>query len=284
MDIGVLTVTFNGERVLPELIDSLSRQRTDLSWEHVIVDNGSSDGTIALLEEYRDRSGHPVKILDGSDRAGNIPYVRNVAAKNASAELLVYCDQDDVVEDGWIEGAYQGLSCNGAIMGRIIQLNGKGAGRLMNPSVFSESPVVESCNLGVRRSVLRAVGGFDEDLAGYGMDDSELAIRLRKSGIDIVGAPQMVIRARRSTGIRTRVAKVFSSARTEVLVWGKHPDVFPGYATWRYVCRETLMIPGVVIRHARYRNLAAVDRCARVVVTNVAHYSALIRPRKTGAA
>lgn len=59
----------------------------------------------------------------------------------------------------------------------------------MNPSIHTGRPVVESCNFGVRREVLEAVGGFDEQLPAYGLDDSELALRLRKAGVTISPSP-----------------------------------------------------------------------------------------------
>lgn len=53
MKISILTATYNAEKFLPGLIESI-RNQTDRDFEWVVVDGGSSDGTIALIEASGD--------------------------------------------------------------------------------------------------------------------------------------------------------------------------------------------------------------------------------------
>lgn len=277
--ISVLTVTYNGRPYLPSLLASLASQESDFPWEYVVVDNGSTDDTVEYLREASTSFPTRLTVVDGSAKPGNIPYVRNLAADEARADRLVYCDQDDIVQPGWLNAAASGLSEHGALMGLIRELVPAGTAeaepRVMNPTVYSDLPIVESCNFAVRRSVLESVGGFDEDLAGYGMDDSELSIRLRKSGYRIVGCPEMVIHARGTASPTKRFRKVFSSAQTEILVWSKHPDVFPGRLSWRYFRRELVFNLRRGLLSALKRGGVSRSAGARAVVTSLAHAKAL---------
>lgn len=59
--VGVLTPVYNGERYLGECIESVLQQ-TYLDWEHVIVDNQSTDGTVAIAEAYA-RKDSRIKVV-----------------------------------------------------------------------------------------------------------------------------------------------------------------------------------------------------------------------------
>lgn len=279
--ISVLTITFNGAAYLPVLMASLARQDVDFAWEYVVVDNASADDTWDVVTELARTFPVPVRIVDGGAKPGNIPYVRNLAAASGQADHLVYCDQDDIVEAGWLAAAEEGLRQYEAVMGLIHELADEtgAAPRVMNPSVYTALPIVESCNFAVRRAALETVGGFDEDLAGYGMDDSELALRLRKAGHSIVGWPSMRIQARQTVGTMNRVRKVFSSARTEMVVWEKHADVYGDRRNLRFLLNETranLRVGWMALRGGKG---VSKNRGARAVVTSAGHVYEFVRPR-----
>jgi glycosyltransferase involved in cell wall biosynthesis len=92
--ISVAMATYNGERWLRAQLDSIYGQR-GVRLEVVVCDDGSTDGTVAILEEYRERHGlilhrNPVRL----------GYKENfVAAMRAcTAPLIALSDQDDVWE------------------------------------------------------------------------------------------------------------------------------------------------------------------------------------------
>jgi len=96
MTVAVLLSTFNGDRHLPALLESLAAQ-THRDWRLVIRDDGSRDSTLTRLQGFS--SAHPGKV---SIEAGpNLGAVASFLAllnrpEAADAEAVAFCDQDDV--------------------------------------------------------------------------------------------------------------------------------------------------------------------------------------------
>ena len=85
--------TYNGERFLEEQLASIAAQ-THGPRELVASDDGSSDGTVALLEEFGNRAPFPVRVVRTDRRRG---YADNflTAATLCADGLIAFCDQDD---------------------------------------------------------------------------------------------------------------------------------------------------------------------------------------------
>jgi len=91
--LSVAMATYNGERYLPEMLDSLVAQ-TRPPDELVVRDDGSSDRTLDVIHDFAVRAPFPVRVVPGGERLG---YAQNfVAASRAcTGDLLFFADQDD---------------------------------------------------------------------------------------------------------------------------------------------------------------------------------------------
>ena len=95
--VSVAMATYNGERFLQEQLDSLARQ-TLLPCELVVCDDGSTDGTLDILNSFAAKAPFPVSIYPNETRLGyGLNFLR--AASLCSGDLIAFCDQDDV----WLE-------------------------------------------------------------------------------------------------------------------------------------------------------------------------------------
>lgn len=104
----VLLAAYNGERYLREQIDSVLAQEGEFVLTLRIRDDGSSDGTAAILEEYRSRFPDRVEVMSG----GNIGYNANFFTLIDSAldcDYCALCDQDDVWLPGKLQAAVRAL-------------------------------------------------------------------------------------------------------------------------------------------------------------------------------
>ena len=91
--VSVITPTYNTEAFISETIDSV-RAQSYTNWELVIVDDGSSDRTVAILKEYAavdDRI--KIHVLETNSGAA---VARNTAIKNASGSYIAFLDADDL--------------------------------------------------------------------------------------------------------------------------------------------------------------------------------------------
>jgi glycosyltransferase involved in cell wall biosynthesis len=91
--VSVAMATYNGERFLPEMLESLAAQ-TRLPDELVVRDDASEDDTVAILHAFARRVPFRVEVMAGGPRLG---YAQNfIAASNACrGSLIFFADQDD---------------------------------------------------------------------------------------------------------------------------------------------------------------------------------------------
>ena len=95
--VTILLATFNGAAYLKEQLDSLIRQ-TYVSWELVVHDDGSTDGTLDILAEYSEMEPRMMLLDDGVTglgAVGNFIHLLN----HVRGDLYMFCDQDDI----WLE-------------------------------------------------------------------------------------------------------------------------------------------------------------------------------------
>jgi hypothetical protein len=97
--VDVLLATWNGGRHLAALLDSLLAQ-THTDFRVLVSDDGSTDGTLTLLERYRPRFGGRMLWLPprpaGRGGLGNFEYLMQASLDEAQAPWAMFCDQDDV--------------------------------------------------------------------------------------------------------------------------------------------------------------------------------------------
>lgn len=100
--IDILLSTFNGEKYIRELLDSLIKQ-TFCDWRLLIRDDGSTDNTVKIVYEYA--RNYPDKIVFAEDEDKNIGVCQSFARllEQSDSEYAMFCDQDDVWLDNKIE-------------------------------------------------------------------------------------------------------------------------------------------------------------------------------------
>lgn len=110
MKTSVVMATFNGEAYLPAQLDSLTAQ-TLLPDELIVADDGSSDRTTEILEDFAFSAPFKTKILRRTRRMG---YANNFAdaALHARGDVLLFCDQDDWWEKDKVRKITEYFDCH----------------------------------------------------------------------------------------------------------------------------------------------------------------------------
>lgn len=93
--IDILMASYNGEKYIAEQIESLLGQ-TFTDWRLLIRDDGSSDNTPAIIESYAGKYPGKIQVIHDSENCRSATKNFFELLKHASADYVMFCDQDDV--------------------------------------------------------------------------------------------------------------------------------------------------------------------------------------------
>ena len=99
MTISAIVPVYNIESLVGRCIDSVIAQ-TYSDWEMILVDDGSTDGSLNVLKSYEAKDSR-IKVIH-QDNAGPGP-ARNKGIQNASGDYIVFIDSDDVIKYDYFE-------------------------------------------------------------------------------------------------------------------------------------------------------------------------------------
>jgi glycosyltransferase involved in cell wall biosynthesis len=184
--ISVIVPVRNGMPWLPRQLQALVEQDYAGDWEVVVADNGSTDLTPIVAQEWAERHDK-IRCTDASKVYG-APAARNAGVQAARGDLLAFCDADDIVQPGWLASCARALEEVDVMAGvfDFWSLNGLRASPPKPASMrqLGFLPAGLGANLAVRRQAFEAVGGFAEELL-IG-EDIDLCWRLQLSGYRFV--------------------------------------------------------------------------------------------------
>ena len=95
--VAVLTLTYNHAAYIEEAMQSVIAQRTDFPIQHIIGDDGSTDGTQEIILEYAQRHPHIVPVFQRENSAGQLNI--KTLFEMARAPYVALCDGDDYFTD-----------------------------------------------------------------------------------------------------------------------------------------------------------------------------------------
>ena len=223
IQVSVVVACRNAERYLGRQLEALASQSSAEPWELVLSDNGSTDRSRSIVEEFRDRLPRLV-VIDSSDCVGP-GAVRNAGVRAAKGDRLLFCDADDEVGPGWLAAMTEALESDGLVAARLEHdlLNEPWTrpARHPQPGLLETNPpflpYTFCAALGVRRSVHEKIGGFDESYRGAG-EDRDYCYRAQLAGTRLVLAPNAVVHYRhRETALGMyRQARGYGSANVRL--------------------------------------------------------------------
>ena len=193
MNISVVLPVFNGERFLAEALDSLGRQTLPAA-EVIVVDDGSTDGSAALLAAYPG-----IRVVHQTNAGCAVARNRGVAL--AAHATIAFLDQDDV----WLpERLAQGAACLGGDPGLgfvVCATENFLTPGLDVPPNWLDSRMLNvpqhgfgTCALMVCRATLEAVGAFDPSKVPF--DDTEWLVRALDAGVRWAHLNEVLVRRR----------------------------------------------------------------------------------------
>ena len=220
MKIAVIVTTYNSPAMLSAVLEGYLAQ-TDKDFEVLVADDGSTEETAKVVQDFQARASFPIRHVWQEDLGFRAAAIRNRALAQTDADYIIFTDGDCVPLPDFVTrhralsepGCF--LSGNRLILSREFTqrvlgeqlpiylwrfpdwLRARGRGdieRLLPLLHLPDCPGLrklwphrwkgaKTCNLSAFRTDLLRVNGLDESYAGWGLEDSDLVIRLIRAGV-----------------------------------------------------------------------------------------------------
>jgi glycosyltransferase involved in cell wall biosynthesis len=223
--VSVIVPVFNSQRTIGDCLDSLLRlDYPKGKLELIVVDNGSADGTLAILE----RRAPEIMLLH--ERKRGPAAARNKGLWNATGEVIAFTDSDCVVESSWLRSLVFALNEEriGAVGGQIrakppcnpIEKFGELIHDHRTAIEMCDPPYVITMNWASRRCVLEKVHFFDD--AFIRCEDVDLSYRLLQAGYSFRYVPEAIVYHRNESTLRGLLREGFLHGHYAVQALKQH--------------------------------------------------------------
>jgi glycosyltransferase involved in cell wall biosynthesis len=217
--ISVIVATYNREDALAAVLRSLSGQN-DRRFEVIVADDGSRAETKCTVDGLGRRIGVSLKHVWQEDRGFRLAEIRNRALRAAAGSYCIFLDGDCIVRPGFV-AAHRRLAEPGYfVTGNRVLLSRALSERILSGAIEPErwgartflahrwhrdinraAPLISlplgplrklaarrwqgarGSNMAFFRADLERVDGFDSSFTGWGREDSDIFVRLIRSGI-----------------------------------------------------------------------------------------------------
>ena len=193
-------------RNVVDTVERLLRNSPDFM-DVVVVDDGSTDGTVAVLETLARREPRLTLIAAGELGPARS---RNRGAREAKGAFLAFLDAHCFTPEGWLQPILETLEAHpeagvvGPAIGDTNNVGLRGLGGTWHDVSLDmhwipdggpggEVPFQPAGCQVVRRDVFSEVGGYDEGLARWGSEDVEFCLRVWLSGWAIRVEPRSTV-------------------------------------------------------------------------------------------
>jgi glycosyltransferase involved in cell wall biosynthesis len=221
--VSVVIPAYNASATLAATLAAIAAQSDGADFEVIVADNGSTDDTRVVAELWSDRL--PVRVVDASEKRG-VAAARNIAAREALGDLLVFTDADDCVFPGWL-AAWTTLDpivefASGPVFPFREEAAPSAPTSLARdlPSHMGFRRYAVGANFAVRASVLARSGGFDESMPPA--EDIEMSWRLQLSGVSLVFVPEAALAKRERGGVRAIVRQYYRYGLADPVLYRRY--------------------------------------------------------------
>lgn len=220
----VIIPALNAAHQIHRQLSALDAQ-DDLDFRVVVADNGSTDNTVDVCRAWEPRF-NKITIVDASRQRG-VAYARNAAIDKTDEPLILICDADDAVSPTWVRAMRAGLATADGV---TSPLNVHYPDRPNWDTVWNSSdvpvsmrflPYLPGCSMGLRRSLVESVGGFDTEL-WRGQEDVDFGWRASLNGARLSVVPEAAVTYYQRCGLRSRAQQQLRYGRAHVELFAKH--------------------------------------------------------------
>ena len=225
---SVVVPTYNRLPILQKCLAALEKQTIAQPYEILVIDDGSSDGTVEFLTVNQDHYPH-LRLLTQDHAAAAT--ARNYGIDSAKGKYIAFVDSDITVNPEYLQAHTETLAQGEKVYsyGRIIDTSNLEApdSEPVSAVPYFTAAIFDTCNLAIARKWLLEAGKFDTGFFQYGWEDFELGMRVKKLGLKRVtcaGAIAFHYHAKFSIDKIPRLLDLEEQrGRMSIIFYQKHP-------------------------------------------------------------
>jgi len=226
MDISVIVPVFNGGNKIERCTNALKRQRTERAFEIIIVDDGSTDGSLQKI------TGHNIRVFKQANQGPAA--ARNLGVEKSRGKIVLFTDADCAPLKNWIEemvrplmdsqisgvkGCY--LTRQKKIVPRFVQLEYEAKYERMKRDRYID--FIDTYSAGFVKKDILTVGEYDTNFSTPSVEDQEFSFRMWEKGYRMVFNPNARVYHTHPDSIITYMKKKFRIGFWKAFVLKKHP-------------------------------------------------------------
>ena len=187
--LSIITLTYNklNEATKPFLKSLYASMQNESDFELILVDNGSTDGTVEFLKDFASRKSN-VKVIYNSENLG-FSKGCNQGADAAQYDYIAFLNNDILLPSGWQDDLFEifekepeaGLISPSQIKGEDFKewMYPKVSKRMLKVRKYDYKPAINPCFACVmtKKALFYKIGRFDEDFSPAYLEDDDLSWR-----------------------------------------------------------------------------------------------------------
>ncbi len=204
--VSIIMLNWNGKEYTKQCIESVAENTAREKYELIIVDNGSTDGSIEMLEEMKRKKLVDVVILNSENKG--FAGANNQGLKIANCKYLFLLNNDTLLEKNWLEKMIQvaessekiGIVGPGLPSGKNGNENfgggyidDRGIARHSYKNEEGPAEQVGGAAFFIKISVFEKIGFLDECFNPIYFEESDYCARARKAGFEVWHTPNVRI-------------------------------------------------------------------------------------------
>jgi len=246
--VSVIIPVYNGQRYLVETLDSiLSQTMTD--WEIIAVNDGSTDRSPAILDEYAKKE--PGRIRHITIENGGVSRARNAGVALARGTFIAFIDQDDLWAPEKLERQIAQFACHenlgisftnetvidekgSVVRENILKLGIHQRGKIFEFLLFDNFIPISSVI--VRKELFLNVGGFNPSFSLA--EDYDFLLKIaREAPVNFIDDPLLRYREHGESGTYNKIDRITAEAMGIIRYWKEQdPECFRKHSMqyWKF--------------------------------------------------